>query len=273
MRFDYCVIGGGIVSLATTMALLRNRPGCSIVLLEKESRLAGHQTDHNSGVIHAGIYYAPGSSKAKLCSAGARATKQFCSEHRIPVEVCGKLIVATNDVELQRMQALHTRGKQNNVPLDLLDAAELKKLEPNISGLGALLVHSTAIVNYGVVANKIAELVQQAGAIIELRANIDGIRESSHEVAIAAGERRWTCRQLIVCGGLQSDRLARIAGLQIKHQVIPFRGEYYRLPNHKSQIVRRLIYPVPDPSLPFLGVHLTKMIDGGITVGPNAVLG
>ncbi len=163
MRFDYCVIGGGIVGLATTMALLRQRTQSSVLLLEKEDHLAAHQTGHNSGVIHAGIYYAPGSLKARLCRAGARATKDFCAEHGIPVEVCGKLIVATNALEEQRMHALLARGKENKLALDLLDAKGLKRLEPNIIGRGALHVHATAIVNYGAIARKMAEVVRRAG--------------------------------------------------------------------------------------------------------------
>jgi L-2-hydroxyglutarate oxidase len=273
MHFDYCVVGGGIVGLATAMALLECRRQSSILLLEKEGRLAEHQTGHNSGVIHSGIYYAPGSLKAKLCRAGATATKHFCSEHGIPIDVCGKLIVATNALEKQRMQDLLARGKQNGIKLDLLDGNELKRLEPNVTGLGALLVHDTAIVNYKALANKIADVIRRAGGVIAFCADVDGIRETSDEVVITARERHWKCKQLIACAGLQSDRLARIAGLRIDHQIIPFRGEYYRLPPNRDRIVQRLIYPVPDPSLPFLGVHLTRMIDGGITVGPNAVIG
>ena len=273
MRFDYCIIGGGIVGLATAMALVRKRHGSSVLLLEKESCLAHHQTGHNSGVIHAGIYYAPGSLKAKLCRAGARATKDFCCEHGIPTEICGKLIVATTALEKQSMEALLARGKQNGIALDLLDANELSRLEPNVRGQSAVLVHATAIVNYQAVANKMADVVRRSDGEIELCAKVDGIRESSDEVAITTGERRWRSKQLIVCAGLQSDRLARLAGLRINHQIIPFRGEYYRLRTQRNHLVRRLIYPVPDSSLPFLGVHLTRTIDGGITVGPNAVLG
>lgn len=255
------------------MALLQRRSQSSVLLLEKEDHVAEHQTGHNSGVIHAGIYYAPGSLKAKLCRAGARATKEFCSEHSIPVENCGKLIVATNASENQRMRDLLARGKQNNIAVDLLDANELKTLEPNVIGLSGLLVHATAIVDYRTIAIKMAEVVRRAGGVIEFGAQVGGIRETSDDVVVTAGERQWKCKQLIACAGLQSDRLARAAGLSITHQIVPFRGEYYRLRAHRNQIVSRLIYPVPDPGLPFLGVHLTRMIDGGITVGPNAVLG
>ncbi|HEY1950515.1 MAG TPA: L-2-hydroxyglutarate oxidase [Bryobacteraceae bacterium] len=273
MVFDYCVIGGGIVGLATTMELLKRQPGSSIVILEKEQSLAQHQTGHNSGVIHAGIYYAPGSLKADLCRRGALATESFCDEHGIPYEVCGKMLVATNALEAERMNALFERATKNNIDVERLDAQELKRREPNIVGVGALFVKSTGIVDYKQVSEAMGKVIRSSGGAIEFGINVDSIRESPAEVAVAAGERRWTAKRLIACAGLQSDRLARIAGCKIDHQIVPFRGEYYRLPANKSGIVRHLIYPIPDPDLPFLGIHLTRMIDGGVTVGPNAVLG
>lgn len=273
MVFDYCVIGGGIVGLATTMELLKRRPGSGIVVLEKEGSLAQHQTGHNSGVIHAGIYYVPGSLKAELCRRGALATKSFCDEHGIPYEVCGKLLVATNTLEAERMNALFERAKKNNIDVERLDAVELKRREPNIVGVGALFVKSTGIVDYKQVSGAMGNVVRVAGGEIEFGINVDSIKESPNEVTIAAGDRRWIAKRLIACAGLQSDRLARIAGCKIEHQIVPFRGEYYRLPANKNNIVRHLIYPIPDPDLPFLGIHLTRMIDGGVTVGPNAVLG
>ena len=273
MVFDYCVIGGGIVGLATTMELLKRRPGSSLVILEKESSLAQHQTGHNSGVIHAGIYYAPGSLKADLCRRGALATKSFCDEHAIPYQVCGKLLVATNALEAGRMNALFERATKNNIDVERLDAEELKRREPNIVGVGALFVKSTGIVDYTQVARAMGQVIRKSGGEIEFGVNVDTIQEGPAEVLVAAGERRWTAKRLIVCAGLQSDRLARIAGCKIEHQIVPFRGEYYRLRADKSGIVQRLIYPIPDPDLPFLGIHLTRMIDGGVTVGPNAVLG
>jgi L-2-hydroxyglutarate oxidase len=271
--FDYCVIGGGIVGLATAMELLKRRPGASLVLLEKETALAQHQTGRNSGVIHAGIYYAPGSLKAELCRRGAQATKNFCDEHGIRYEVCGKLLVATNQQEAERMHALLERAKQNSIDVEPLSAEELKTREPNIIGVGAIFVKTTGIVDYRQVAQAMAGVIQSAGAEIQLGINVDTIRETASEVVIGAGERRWTAKRLIACAGLQSDRLAKIAGCRIDHQIVPFRGEYYRLPASKNGIVRHLIYPIPDPDLPFLGIHLTRMIDGGVTVGPNAVLG
>jgi L-2-hydroxyglutarate oxidase len=271
--FDYCVIGGGIVGLATTMELLKRQPGSSIVILEKESSLAQHQTGHNSGVIHAGIYYAPGSLKADLCRRGAMATKSFCEEHGIPYEICGKMLVATNALEAERMNALFERAKKNNIDVERLDAEELKRREPNIVGVGALFVKSTGIVDYARVSGAMGKVIRASDGEIEFGVNVDLIHESPNEVVVAAGERRWTAKRLVACAGLQSDRLARIAGCKIDHQIVPFRGEYYRLPANKNGIVRHLIYPIPDPDLPFLGIHLTRMIDGGVTVGPNAVLG
>ena len=273
MIYDHCVVGGGIVGLATAMALLERRPGSSLVLLEKETGLARHQTGHNSGVIHAGIYYAPGSLKADLCRRGAQATKSFCAQHGIPFETCGKLLVATNAVEHQRMGALLERAHQNRIEVESVDAAELKRLEPNVVGTGGLLVKQTGIVDYKLVCQKMGEVVRAAGGQIELGVKTDATRETSETVEIGSGDRRWSAKRLIACAGLQSDRVARMAGLKIEHQIVPFRGEYYRLPAAKNGIVQRLIYPIPDPDLPFLGVHLTRMIDGGVTVGPNAVLG
>jgi L-2-hydroxyglutarate oxidase len=255
------------------MELLRQRPGSRLVLLEKESGPARHQTGHNSGVIHSGIYYLPGSLKAELCRRGALATKRFCDEHGIAYEVCGKLLVATNSREAERMNTLFERAKKNNIDVERLDAEELKRREPNIVGVGALFVRSTGIVDYTLVAEAMGRVIRSAGGEIEFGVKVSSIEERPDDVLVAAGERRWTAKRLVVCAGLESDRLAKIAGCKIDHQIVPFRGEYYRLPATKSGIVRHLIYPIPDPDLPFLGIHLTRMIDGGVTVGPNAVLG
>lgn len=273
MTYDYCIIGGGIVGLATAMALLQQRPGASLLILEKEATLGRHQTGHNSGVIHAGIYYAPGSLKAELCKRGAQATKDFCSEHGIAFDVCGKLLVASNPLEMQRMQALYQRSQQNGLKVERLDATELKRREPNIAGLGALFVDATGIVDYTHVCAAMAKVIEQAGGEVRLSTTVRAIRELGEHVEIRDDNQTWHARQLVACAGLQSDRLARLAGVKIDHQIIPFRGEYYRLPASKNQIVNHLIYPIPDPELPFLGVHLTRMIDGSVTVGPNAVLG
>ncbi|MHA6164419.1 L-2-hydroxyglutarate oxidase [Pseudomonas sichuanensis] len=273
MTYDYCIIGGGIVGLATAMALLQQRPGASLLILEKEASLGRHQTGHNSGVIHAGIYYAPGSLKADLCKRGAQATKDFCREHGIAFDVCGKLLVASNDLEMQRMQALYERSQQNGLKVERLDAAELRQREPNIVGKGALFLDATGIVDYKQVCNAMAKVIRQAGGELHLSTPVRAIQEHAEHVSVSSDGNTWHARQLVACAGLQSDRLARLAGVKIDHQIIPFRGEYYRLPASKNQIVNHLIYPIPDPELPFLGVHLTRMIDGSVTVGPNAVLG
>ena len=273
MTYDFCVIGGGIVGLATAMRLLERNPGARLVLLEKESALAMHQTGHNSGVIHSGIYYAPGSLKADLCRRGEHATKEFCAAHDIPFVTCGKTLVVTTPLELDRMEALVVRAAENGIAVERLDDAELRRREPNVTGLGALFVPATAIVDYRLVCAAMGRVIRQAGGEIVLAARVTEIRESPDNVTVGDGERSWTADRLVVCGGLQSDRLARLAGLPVTHQIVPFRGEYYRLPERRNGIIHSLIYPIPDPDLPFLGIHLTRMIDGGVTVGPNAVLG
>ncbi len=274
MRYDFCVVGGGIVGLATAREVLRRRPNARMVLLEKETDVAAHQTGHNSGVIHAGVYYAPGSLKARLCRAGNRETKQFCAENGIPIENCGKLIVATTSLEVQRLDDLKKRSHLNGIAVHEVAGAELTALEPHITGLAALLVPSTGIVDYRRVSRALAEDIQKQGGEVRLRSFASRITESSAEVEVELrdGEPIRT-GQLIACGGLQADRLARSAGLDVKLRIIPFRGEYFQLPIDQSQIVRHLIYPTPDPELPFLGVHLTRTIGGRVTVGPNAVLG
>ncbi len=273
MIYDYCVIGGGIVGLATAMEVLELRPGASLLLLEKEASLAKHQTGHNSGVIHSGIYYVPGSLKADFCRRGAKATKAFCDRHGIPYETCGKLLVATNELELERMHRLVERARLNQIEVEELDAAELRRREPNIEGIGGLLVPETGIVDYRRVCENMASVVRDGGGAIKMNVNVTAIGERQSSVTVASGKDEWQARKLIVCAGLQSDRLARMAGIATSHQIVPFRGEYYRLPPSKSHIVRYLIYPIPDPGLPFLGVHLTRMIDGSVIVGPSAVLG
>lgn len=273
MIYDYCIIGGGIVGLATAMALLERQPGASLLILEKEAMLAQHQTGHNSGVIHAGIYYAPGTLKADLCKRGAEATKAFCTEHQIKFDVCGKLLVASTPLEVSRMHALYERSKQNGLKVEQLDATELRRREPNIVGLGGLFLDATGIVDYRQVCQAMARVIEAAGGEIHLQTSVTAIRESADSVTVSSLDQVWQARQLVACAGLQSDRLAKMAGVRIDHQIIPFRGEYYRLPASRNEIVNHLIYPIPDPELPFLGVHLTRMIDGSVTVGPNAVLG
>ncbi|NMZ25584.1 L-2-hydroxyglutarate oxidase [Pseudomonas proteolytica] len=273
MIYDFCIIGGGIVGLATAMELLKRQPNASLVILEKEPVLAKHQTGHNSGVIHAGIYYAPGSLKADLCKRGAEATKQFCREHGIKFEVCGKLLVASTALEVQRMEALYARSQLNGMKVERLDAEQLRAREPNIVGLGGLFLDATGIVDYRQVCETMAEVIRRKGGEICLETTVTAIAEDTDKVTVNTLDGAWQARHLVVCAGLQSDRLATLAGIDIDHQIIPFRGEYFRLPASKNNIVNHLIYPIPDPELPFLGVHLTRMIDGSVTVGPNAVLG
>ncbi|WP_050461894.1 L-2-hydroxyglutarate oxidase [Herbaspirillum autotrophicum] len=273
MIYDYCVIGGGIVGLATAMKLLESEPQASLILLEKEEQLGKHQTGHNSGVIHAGVYYTPGSLKAELCRRGAKETKLFCDTHDVAYDNCGKLIVATNRQEEARLEALAERSARNGISVQSIGADELKELEPNVVGIGALLVHETGIVSYTAVCHAMARVIRERAGQIVTGDRVEAIQEYPDHVAVDTAGASWRAKKLVVCGGLQSDRLARLAGLKTSHQIVPFRGEYYRLPQEKRDIVKHLIYPVPDPALPFLGVHLTRMIDGSVTVGPNAVLG
>jgi (S)-2-hydroxyglutarate dehydrogenase len=273
MTYDFAIIGAGIVGLAAAREILRARPCCSIIILEKERAVAWHQTGHNSGVVHAGIYYAPGSLKARLCREGAAATKAFCAEQGIKFETCGKLLVATNASESVRMDALFERAKQNGIEALRIDRAGLMRLEPNITGVGALGIPSTGIVDYRMVASAFAQIVTAQGADLLLGAEVVAIREDPHAVEISTALQSWRARSLIVCAGLQSDRLAELAGLRIDHRIVPFRGEFYTLPKSRAGLINRLIYPIPDPKLPFVGIHLTKTIDGRIIAGPNAVLG
>ncbi|MGB5332418.1 MAG: L-2-hydroxyglutarate oxidase [Woeseiaceae bacterium] len=272
--YDFVIIGGGIVGVSTAWQLKKKQPDCSILLLEKESQLASHQTGHNSGVIHAGVYYAPGSLKAKFCKAGADATMRFCEENDIPYEQCGKLLVATNELEHERMLALFERSKQNGLDVELIDADELHRREPNVDGIGAFLVKSTGIVDYRSICTRMAERFQEMGGEVRLDTRVTDLNESADSIAIktADGEAIET-KYLVTCAGLMADRVTRMLDLDIDFQIVPFRGEYYRLPASKNDIVKHLIYPIPDPDLPFLGVHLTRMIDGSVTVGPNAVQG
>ncbi|GMQ49119.1 L-2-hydroxyglutarate oxidase [Vibrio sp. 10N] len=274
---DYIVIGGGIVGVSTAWQLLQRHPQASIMLVEKESDFAHHQTGHNSGVIHAGVYYQPGSLKADFCKRGAEATKHFCAEHGIPVENCGKLLVATNALEKQRMEALYQRCLENGIEVSLLNQQQLEQLEPNITGLGAIKVESTSIVDYRKVTKTMAEQFQSLGGVVSLSSVVTALNEQ-HDVVnieclVNGVPTQLQARQLVVCGGLMADRLAAMIGIDVDFQIIPYRGEYYQLNAKHNDVIRHLIYPIPDPELPFLGVHLTRMIDGSVTVGPNAVQG
>lgn len=270
---DICVVGGGIVGLATARALLQRRPGLDLVLLEKEGGVARHQTGHNSGVIHAGIYYEPGSLKARLCTQGARSTRDFCDQRGIPYRNTGKLIVATTPAEMPRLDALYERAQVNGLDVERIDAVELGRREPNVVGLGAIFLRSTGIVDYRLVSAHLGQELAELGGQVVTNAEVVGIDEAPSGVSLrTASGQTFQAGRVVVCGGLQADRLARMARMAVDFQIVPFRGEYYRLPSWRNDIVSTLIYPVPDPTLPFLGVHLTRMMDGGVTVGPNAVL-
>ena len=272
--YDYVVIGGGIIGLATAWQLKQRLPDARIVLFEKETALARHQTGHNSGVIHSGIYYAPGSLKARLCRAGVAATVQLCDEADIPYEQCGKLLVATDDIEHERMLALYERSREHDLDAELIDAPGLRKLEPAVAGRGAIRVPSTGIVDFGRVATAMAEGFRRLGGEVRLGMQVTALAERYDSVQIdTADGHSVLAAHLVACAGLASDRVARMLGVDTDFRIIPYRGEYYRLPDEKRTLVRHLIYPIPDPALPFLGVHLTRMIDGKITVGPNAVQG
>ena len=272
--YDYIIIGGGIVGLSTAWQLKQRHPDCRILLLEKEAEVARHQTGHNSGVIHAGVYYAPGSLKAKFCKAGLAATIEFCKANEIAYEQCGKLLVATDSVELERMQALYERAIENGLDVELLDAAELRRREPNVEGIGAFLVKATGIVDYRQICTRMAKLFEDLGGEVRLQTRVTGLHEDAHavEVSTAGGETIQT-RFLISCAGLMADRVTRMLDIDTDFHIVPYRGEYFQLPASMNNIVKHLIYPIPDPDLPFLGVHLTRMIDGSVTVGPNAVQG
>ncbi|MBD0415588.1 L-2-hydroxyglutarate oxidase [Oryzicola mucosus] len=271
-NYDVAIIGGGIVGVATAMRISERYPGRSIAIVEKEDRLAQHQTGRNSGVIHAGVYYKPGTMKSLFCRAGVDATMQFCDKHAIPYDQCGKMIVATEPDDLPRMAALYERSKENGLNLERLDAKELKRREPRITGLGALFSPTTGIVDFGLVARTMGKEVECHGGDIFKGLEVKAIGEDASGITVEAGDRTIRARHLIVCAGMMADRLARMCHLDLDFQLVPFRGEYFRLGPDKNDIVNHLIYPVPDPALPFLGVHLTRMIGGYVTVGPNAVL-
>jgi L-2-hydroxyglutarate oxidase LhgO len=272
-RFDLAVIGGGIVGLATARALLAERPGLRLVILEKEARLASHQTGHNSGVIHSGIYYKPGSHKARLCVEGARLMKQFCAEHGIRVDPIGKVIVATSEAELPRLQALFERGTANGVQgLALLDRDQLREIEPHAAALRAIHSPTTSIVDYGEVAQALARDLLTQGTVIRTGARVTAIQRTDSGFDLSTGSGPIQARRLVNCAGLYSDVVARLAGARPGVRIIPFRGEYYMIRPERHDLVRGLIYPVPDPEFPFLGVHFTRTVHGDVEAGPNAVL-
>lgn len=271
--YDYIVLGGGIVGVSTALSLITKHLGKKILLIEKENSFAKHQTGHNSGVIHAGVYYEPGSLKAEFCREGLKETLKFCTAHKIPFDQCGKLLVATNDLELERMKKLFERCKANQIDVEMLDQKKLNETEPNIVGIGAILVKSTGIVDYKLITKKMSEQFESLGGEFLLNTEVINLKEDKERIQVITSSETISSEYLICCAGLMADRVAKLLDIKIDFQIIPFRGEYYKLKDKHNSLVKHLIYPIPDPNLPFLGVHLTKMIDGSITVGPNAVLG
>lgn len=271
--YDYVVLGGGIVGVSTALSLITKHTDKRILLLEKEKSFAQHQTGHNSGVIHAGVYYQPGSLKAQFCREGLKETIDFCSLHQIPYQQCGKLLVATSDIELNRMNELYERCKANEIEVEILDQTQLSEIEPNVQGIGALLVKSTGIVNYQLITKKMSEQYEAMGGNYLLDSEIVNLKEDNNKIEIITKTETFNSKYLVCCAGLMADRIANLLKIKIDFQIVPFRGEYFKLPNTHNDLVKHLIYPIPDPNLPFLGVHLTKMIDGSINIGPNAVVG
>jgi L-2-hydroxyglutarate oxidase len=270
--YDVGIIGGGIVGLATAMALVKSGV-TSVAVLEAEDKLAAHQTGNNSGVIHSGLYYKPGSLKARNCVAGREALYRFCREQGIAHQACGKLVVATRAGELAALDELEKKGAANGLKkLRRLAADELKEFEPHVAGIAGLWVEETGIVDYNQVCEKYAEIIRAGGAEIRLNFRVRRVRKNSQELVLSNENGEIRCRNLVNCAGLHSDRVARMCGVKPGLQIIPFRGEYYELVPERRGLVRNLIYPVPDPRFPFLGVHFTRRIAGGVEAGPNAVL-
>jgi L-2-hydroxyglutarate oxidase len=270
--YDYAVVGGGIVGISTAMHLGKKFPGARILLLEKESSPAQHQTGRNSGVIHSGIYYKPGSFKASFAKSGARSMVAFCEEHGIPHNVCGKVIVATNEKELPLLENLYQRGIQNEVPVEQVSAERVREIEPHVNCIAGVLVKSTGSTSYVAVCRKLLELIEIAGGEVRFNCELLGIRDSGEVKVLETNAGEFEAKFVINCAGLHSDRVARMAGADPGARIVPFRGEYFELVPGKRHLVNTLIYPVPNPDFPFLGVHFTKMIDGSVHAGPNAVL-
>jgi L-2-hydroxyglutarate oxidase len=271
--YDVAIIGGGIVGMATAMALSQETHP-KLIVLEAEDHLAAHQTGHNSGVIHSGIYYKPGSSKARNCVEGRQALYRFADEHNIAHEQCGKLIVATDPKELPGLDRLYERGVANGLQgLRKLKGEEIKEFEPYASGIAGVHVQETGIIDYTQVTNAYAEVAKQNGAVVQTSTRMTGLRKMNGELVIETNQGEIRCHNLVNCAGLQCDRVAQMCGVDPGLQIIPFRGEYYELSHDRAHLVKNLIYPVPDPNFPFLGVHLTRMVHGGADAGPNAVLG
>jgi L-2-hydroxyglutarate oxidase len=272
-RVDVVVVGGGIVGLASALAISSAAPGTTLVLIEKEERVGAHQTGHNSGVIHSGLYYQPGSLKARLCVAGNRSMVQFCRDHGIAHAVCGKLVVASEPWEVASLGRLEERGRANGLDVERLSPAGIREREPHVHGVAGLWVPSTGIVDYASVAESLADLVRGAGGDLRLGVTVNGLRDAGGGSRVSTDSGDIDARVVLNCGGLHSDRLAKLGGAAVPARIVPFRGEYFELIPAAADLVRGLVYPVPNPAFPFLGVHLTRTIDGGVHAGPNAVLG
>ncbi len=270
--YDFAIIGGGIVGLSTAMALGRRYPDARLVLFEKESRWAFHQTGNNSGVIHSGVYYKPGSFKAKFCRDGCQSMVAFCREHDIPHEVCGKVIVATEEHELPLLENLYQRGLQNGIQVARITAEEVREIEPHVSCLAGVRVFSTGIADYKQVCQKYAEIVRSQGGELYLNTKVERMVDRPNSKVVETTNGTFEARLVVNCAGLHSDRVAKMGGVDPEAKIVPFRGEYYELTPEKRYLVKGLIYPVPNPAFPFLGVHFTRMIDGSVHAGPNAVL-
>lgn len=272
MKYQYAIIGGGIVGLATAYQTLKQKPGLKLVIIEKENAVAAHQTGHNSGVIHSGIYYKPGSLKAKNCISGYHMLIDFCRENEVPFDLCGKIIVASDESEVGELEKLYQRGMENGlVDISRISQGEANEIEPHLKVFKALKVPYTGIIDYTVVCEKLAELVQNMGGEIVTGNKVEAITVSGNDVCIKTAQKEFITHTYINCAGLYSDKIAGLTQKKMDTRIIPFRGEYYMLKPEKRSLVKNLIYPVPDPNFPFLGVHYTRMIDGGVEAGPNAV--
>ncbi len=274
MQYDIIIIGGGAVGLGTAVRLLHKDPACKILVLEKETAVGRHQTGNNSNVIHSGIYYKPGSLKARNCIRGYNMLLDFCREQEIDFNICGKIIVATDSRELPELDKIYDRGQQNGLKdlKRLNSSAELKEYEPHVAGIAGIHVPQTGIVDYVKVAAKYTEVIQKQGGTIRLGEKVQDIRTSANQVEVITTSGAYTGKLVINCAGLYSDKIAALTSQKVNVRIIPFRGEYYKLKKQKENLVKTLIYPVPDPSFPFLGVHFTTMPGGGVECGPNAVL-
>ena len=272
-RVDLVVVGGGIVGLATAYSVLLQSPSKKVVVLEKESTFGAHQTGHNSGVIHSGLYYKPGSQKAKNCLDGYSRILKFCVDFDVPYEVCGKIVVATSENELGQLEALRQRGEQNGLTgIRRLSSGEIREIEPHCAGVAGLFVRQTGIVDYSVMANRLVEQIKSLGGQVLTGQKVSEIIDSAHNTFVSTSALEFSAKSVVTCGGLFSDRLAMLTESKLDLRIVPFRGEYFELKASATHLVRNLIYPVPDPNFPFLGVHFTRRIDGSIECGPNAVL-